>query len=220
MNFNTFLFDLSDAPIKVVAPSVDFSAYVSIDLSIDNKALEEFDISCSHSWIVYLDQYLQSRNKSIAFGGYLESRSIYNRSDYFNAKTSLDVRNIHLGIDLWCPAETPVLAAFDGVIHSFQDNTNHGDYGPTIILKHYIDDVEFYTLYGHLSRSSIISLCKNTLISKNQVIGFLGKADVSISSSGQLDMGFWYMAKILHVRSNSWLALFALILVCLLHLLK
>ncbi len=76
-------------------------------------------------------------------------------------------------MDLWCAAETSVLAAFDGVVHSFQDNTKYGDYGPTIVLKHCIDSVTFYTLYGHLSRSSIKTLYKNTQISKEQVIGYL-----------------------------------------------
>jgi len=179
MDFNTFLFRLSEAPIKVIAPMVDFSDYVSIDLSLNNKALQNFDVSCSQSWIRYIHEYLQSRNKSIAFGGYLESRSIYNRSEYFNANNTLENRNIHLGMDLWCAAETPVLAAFDGVVHSFKDNTNHGDYGPTLVLKHYIDTVEFYTLYGHLSKSSIKNLNKNTQISKSQCIGYLGDSSVN-----------------------------------------
>lgn len=179
MNFKTFLFQLSETPIKVIAPSVDFSGYVSIDLSLDNKALQNFDVSCSQSWISYMNLYLQSRNKSIAFGGYLESRSIYNRSDYFNAENVLEARNIHLGIDLWCAAETPVLAAFDGVVHSFKDNTNHGDYGPTIVLKHCIHTVEFYTLYGHLSKSSIKTLTKNSQVVKGQIIGNLGSSSVN-----------------------------------------
>jgi murein DD-endopeptidase MepM/ murein hydrolase activator NlpD len=179
MDFNTFLFRLSNAPVKVIAPSVDFSDYVSIDLSTDNKTLKDIDANCSNSWIVYINQYLQDRKKSIAFGGYLEPRSIYNRSNYFNSKSASEARNIHLGIDLWCAAETLVLAAFDGVVHSFKNNTNHGDYGPTIILKHYIDNVEFYTLYGHLSKSSIKTLRKNTQVSKEQVIGYLGDSEVN-----------------------------------------
>ena len=179
MDFKTFLFELSQTPIKVIAPSVDYSAYVPIDLSKDNKALENFDTSCSQSWMAYINQYLQDRNKSVAFGGYLETRSIYTRSTHFETKNALESRNIHLGIDLWCAAETPVLAAFDGVVHSFQDNTNHGDYGPTIVLKHCIKGVAFYTLYGHLSKLSIKTLHKNTQIVKEQVIGCLGGADVN-----------------------------------------
>ena len=179
MDFNAFLFQLSKNPIKVIAPSIDFTSYISIDLSMDNKALQNFDVSSSQSWIKYLNQYLNSRKKSIAFGGYLESRSIYNRSDYFNPKNTLEVRNIHLGMDLWCAEGTAVLAAFDGVVHSFKDNINYGDYGPTVILKHCIDNVEFYTLYGHLSRLSIKTLYKNSQILKGQEVGFLGSSDVN-----------------------------------------
>ncbi|MDB4289596.1 peptidoglycan DD-metalloendopeptidase family protein [Flavobacteriaceae bacterium] len=179
MDFKTFLFELSQTPVRVIAPSVDFSAYVPIDLSKDNKALEDFDTSCSQSWMAYINQYLHDLNKSVAFGGYLETRSIYTRSTHFETNNALESRNIHLGVDLWCAAETPVLAAFDGVVHSFQDNTNHGDYGPTIVLKHCINGVTFYTLYGHLSKSSIKTLYKNTQIIKEQVIGYLGDAAVN-----------------------------------------
>ena len=179
MDFNTFLFRLSKTPVKVIAPILDFESYVPIDLSKDNNALENFDTSCSQSWITYVNNYLQTRNKLIAFGGYLEVRSIYSRSAYFNAKSLSDERNIHLGVDLWCSSETPVLAAFDGVVHSFKDNTNFGDYGPTIILKHCIDSVTFYTLYGHLSRSSIKTLSKNRQVVKEQTIGWLGSSEVN-----------------------------------------
>ena len=179
MDFITFLKELSKTPIKVIAPSVDFGSYVSIDLSNNNKELEEFDIECSASWSNYLHYYLKSRQKLIAFGGYLERRSLYKRSKHFNKAGSFNSRNIHLGIDLWCGKDTPVLAVFDGVIHSFLDNTNFGDYGPTLVVKHSIKNVIFYTLYGHLSRSSIKSLHKNTQILKGQVIGFLGDSKIN-----------------------------------------
>lgn len=179
MDFNFFLMELSTKPIKVVAAEVDFTAYVSIDLSVGNKELEKFDTKCSDSWTKYIEYFLKSHHKSIAFGGYLECRNLYDRSDYFNQTGSFNSRNIHLGIDLWCAEETPVMAAFDGVVHSFADNTNYGDYGPTIVLKHCIKNVVFYTLYGHLSRVSIMGLNKNTQILKNQVIGFVGGSKVN-----------------------------------------
>ena len=179
MDFNTFLFKLSKHPIKVIAPAIDFESYVPIDLSKDNKALDKLDTSCSQSWTTYINNFLKTRHKLIAFGGYLEPRSIYSRSAYFNTKNMLEERHIHLGVDLWCAAETPVLAAFDGVIHSFKNNTNHGDYGPTIILKHCINSITFYTLYGHLSKASIKTLYKNTQITKGQVIGYLGCSEVN-----------------------------------------
>ena len=179
MDFRIFLEKLSRLPIKIIAPSVDFSSYTPIDLTDNNKELDEFDIECSMSWSKYLKNFLKSRHKSIAFGGYLERRSLYKRSKHFNKAGSLIGRNIHLGIDLWCETDTPVLAVFDGLIHSFSDNTNFGDYGPTIVLKHCIKDVVFYSLYGHLSRSSIKSLIKNTQITQGQVIGNIGCSDIN-----------------------------------------
>jgi murein DD-endopeptidase MepM/ murein hydrolase activator NlpD len=46
-------------------------------------------------------------------------------------------------------------AALDGRVHSFQNNDSLGNYGPTIILEHQVEDLTFYTLYGHLSLNSI-----------------------------------------------------------------
>ena len=46
----------------------------------------------------------------------------------------------------------------DAKLHNFKNNTNHGDYGLTLILKHSINEFEFYTLYGHLSVPYIVNL--------------------------------------------------------------
>ena len=81
---------------------------------------------------------------------------------------------MHLGIDLWASAETNVYAPLDGIIHSFADNQGIGNYGPTIILEHSIDDVRFYTLYGHLSRLSLQDLYNGKKFNKGEKIGELG----------------------------------------------
>jgi murein DD-endopeptidase MepM/ murein hydrolase activator NlpD len=123
---------------------------------------------------------VRSKKAQVAYGGYLEQRNIYKRSTYFNQQVNPnDERNIHLGIDIWAPAGTKVLAAWDGELHSFQNNTNHGDYGPTIILKHVIDGFTFYTLYGHLSLNSISTLCVGNQIAQGEVIAFLGDSVVN-----------------------------------------
>ncbi|WP_235869110.1 hypothetical protein [Polaribacter aquimarinus] len=72
-----------------------------------------------------------------------------------NNQTKDNQRNIHLIIDLWCKENIKVLAVLDGEIHSFKNNNNYGDYGPTIILKHGIGSHRFYTLYGDLTLNSI-----------------------------------------------------------------
>ena len=105
-------------------------------------------------------------------------RTIYKRSSHFNLNVAT-ARNIHIGADLWCKANAPVFAPLDATLHSFKNNTNFGDYGPTIILKHHIKGVEFYTLYGHLSLTSIKNLKVNQVFKQGEQLGTLGDATVN-----------------------------------------
>ena len=179
MNFDKFLFNISDEPLKIIDSEIDYKDYTSIDLSIKNKDIERFDISDSESFEFYIINYLNSKKAKVAFGGYLEKRNIYRRSSHFNQESIENERNIHLGIDLWCEANTTVLAVLDGKIHSFQNNTNYGDYGPTIIIEHLVAGIEFYSLYGHLNLASLKNLKVGDLVFKGQIIGFLGNAAVN-----------------------------------------
>jgi murein DD-endopeptidase MepM/ murein hydrolase activator NlpD len=121
---------------------------------------------------------LAKHNAKVAFGGYFEIRNLYKRSSIFNDST-VEERNIHIGLDLWIKAGTAVLAAVEGVIHSFNNNVGVGDYGPTIILEHNIDRQKFYTLYGHLSVESLSELRIGTPVAKGQQIATLGNASVN-----------------------------------------
>lgn len=178
-DFKTRLAALATQNICVIDASISKSDYTPIDLSEANTDLQNFDISSSKDWDTYITNYLNKRNKKVAFGGYLEKRGIYNRSDYFNNPNLETERNIHIGLDLWIAAGTSVLAAFNGEVHSFNDNTNYGDYGPTIILKHELEGFVFYTLYGHLSRESLSNLKLGEKVSQGQTIAYLGEAEVN-----------------------------------------
>ena len=170
---------IQPSSINVIDSSIKKSDYIPIDLSKNNNDLLQFDVSSSSAWEKYINDYLKSNQKELAYGGYLETRNLYDRSSYFNTVSKENQRNIHIGLDLWCPANTNVLAAFNGVVHSFNNNTNFGDYGPTIILKHQIDDFSFYTLYGHLSINSLEKLAKGKEVKQGEVIAQLGTAEVN-----------------------------------------
>lgn len=169
---------ISKKTLKVIDASIAFEDYIPISISSENKELN-FNISSSSEWEVYIANYLKENTAKVAFGGYLEKRDIYNRSEYFAKQSEDNQRNIHLGIDLWCAAETKVLAVLDGEIHSFKNNRNHGDYGPTIILKHTIEMKVFYSLYGHLSENSINNISIGDTVLEGQVIGELGTKSVN-----------------------------------------
>ena len=173
-----FLNNISQKPLHVVDVSIPFKEYIPISLATSNKELT-FDISSSREWEAYLENYFSRDEKTVAFGGYLEVRDIYSRSEHFNKLSEENQRNIHLGIDLWCATGTDILAVLEGEIHSFKNNTNYGDYGPTIIIKHLIEGKEFYSLYGHLSLESLEGILVGAKVKQGEKIGTLGDSSVN-----------------------------------------
>lgn len=130
---------------------------LKLDFTISNIGLREVDLSDTESFDAFVFQQLRSASKPYGHGGYLEKRDIYRRSEVF-ATAQEDFRNIHLGIDIWTAAGSPIFAPLDGKVHSFQDNEGFGNYGPTIILEHQVEGQLFYSLYGHLRRDDLQSL--------------------------------------------------------------
>ena len=159
--------------VKVIDSSIETGDYVALNLSKSNIDLLSFNCNNVQKFENYIESYLQKNNGKVAFGGYNEVRSLYKRSSIFKSETQLE-RNIHIGLDFWIKAETPVLAAIDGRIHSFKNNLGLGNYGPTIILEHEIENLVFYTLYGHLSEKSILTLKIGNEFKKGMPIATLG----------------------------------------------
>ena len=172
----TLLHDIEN--VKVIDAKIDYNQYVPLDLSIKNETLRERNIDNAADFEKYIENYLTENNAKVAYGGYNEIRNLYKRSEIFN-DSKTEERNIHIGLDLWIKAGTPVLAAVDGFIHSFNYNTGVGDYGPTIILEHKIEEHTFYTLYGHLSLESISHIEIGDIYEKGQQIATLGDATVN-----------------------------------------
>lgn len=130
----------------------------------------------------HIQALLQNHQCRYGIGGYNENRTIYARSDIFNddkakapGKTVAEPRRLHLGIDIWGQAGTPVYVPIGGVVHSFAFNEGFGDYGATIILQHQLDTIVFHTLYGHLSLSDLQGLREGKFVSQGETIGHFGQ---------------------------------------------
>ena len=162
----------------VIESSIPYSKYTPLDLSISNQELSNIDMSDSTAVETYIENHLQKNNTKVAFGGYNEKRNLYKTSLIFNDDEN-EERNIHIGMDLWIKAGTPVLAALDGEVFGFDFNTGKGNYGPTIILKHTVENHTFYTLYGHLSVESIENIEIGSRFKKEQTVATLGDASVN-----------------------------------------
>jgi murein DD-endopeptidase MepM/ murein hydrolase activator NlpD len=95
---------------------------------------------------------------------------------------------VHLGVDLFAPAGTPVDAPLPAVVHSVAVNTSPLDYGPTILLRHELahpdapggPPLEFFSLYGHLSLASLVAqsgvprLRPGDAVAAGGVVGWVG----------------------------------------------
>ncbi|GAB3260663.1 hypothetical protein GCM10027347_25130 [Larkinella harenae] len=146
--------------------------YLTLDFTVDNPDLTGLDLADTAAFTAYVFGKLRGGGAAVGVGVYNEHRVIYRRSSHFNQTE--EPRCIHLGIDLWAEAGTPVFAALDGVVHSFRDNNQFGDYGPTIILEHRWESGPLYSLYGHLSRSSLTGLSEGKPVAAGQKIGEIG----------------------------------------------
>ncbi|PXY41307.1 peptidase M23 [Flavobacterium cheongpyeongense] len=165
-------------PTKIIDSTIAYSKYIPLDLSINNQILTGNKPGNSAYFEEYITNHLKKNNGEVAFGGYIEGRTLYQRSAIFK-NDLIPERNIHIGMDLWVKAETPVLAALDGKIHSFKNNIGLGDYGPTIILEHEIENQKFYTLYGHLSLESIEGISVGDFFKKGEYLANIGNSDVN-----------------------------------------
>ena len=166
------------ANVKVIAPEIDYADYIAFDLSATTTDFLNLPLTDSKAFEEFVENYFSKNQAKVAYGGYLEHRNLYQRSTVFK-DVNVEERNIHIGLDLWIKAGTPVLAALDGTIHSFQNNLALGDYGPAIIVEHEIDNEIFYTLYGHLSLESLDRKTEGQKVNKGEIIGSLGAPPVN-----------------------------------------
>ena len=156
---------------NIIDPQYSATDYFPIDLSIKNSFWDDNDVSDILTFENYLEEKRKENSKFIAHGGYKEQRALYRRSARFQAGA---VRDVHMGIDLWAPAGTSVHAIMDGKIHSFADNDDAGNYGPTLILEHDLEGKKLYSLYGHLSKSDMQGWEVGTRFRESEQIATLG----------------------------------------------
>lgn len=151
---------------------VKFESHLNLDLSKDNRALNEVDLNDENAFTDFIFNQLEAQPNAVGIGGYGEVRSLYSRSELFEGE---EPRTIHLGVDIWSTAGTEVFVPVDGIVHSFANRDIHGDYGPVIILKHEISDKIFHTLYGHLSVDSLEGLKKGGTFKAGSILGKMGE---------------------------------------------
>lgn len=156
-------------PVDLNGPAV-----TRLDLTDRNPLVAHADLRDTTAFEVIVNAMLAAENATIGVGGYLENRTIYRRSQHFGPGQAEEARSLHLGIDVWIAAGTPVLAPLPARIHSLADNAGFGDYGITVILQHELAGTTFYSLYGHLSRKEWTVLRVGQQLEKGQAFATVG----------------------------------------------
>jgi murein DD-endopeptidase MepM/ murein hydrolase activator NlpD len=142
-----------------------------LDFTEKNSDLAAMILNDTKLFSEYINDKLREANAKYGIGGYDEHRTIYSRSGIFDGE---EPRRLHLGIDIWGDAGTPVYCPIQGSVHSFAYNSADGDYGATLILEHETAGFVFHTLYGHLNLASVQGKMEGQLIEKGEWIAAFG----------------------------------------------
>lgn len=143
---------------------------LDLNLSADNPDLKFIDSQDKLGQ--YIQQKVRQESCLYALGGYGENRKIYSRFKHFDTESGK--RNIHLGIDFWADAGTPIYCPADGEVHSFRYNDHAGDYGATLILEHQQKGKTFYSLYGHIALSDLEKYQSKTSFKAGELLAHIG----------------------------------------------
>ncbi len=168
---------------RVVEPDLRTSNQVIFDLSIGSPEVANLaETADVESFTRRLFGRMDAANVRVGIGRYNEARLIYT-TDLFKVPgdDGPEWRTVHLGLDVFMEAGSPVFAPLDGVVHSFRNNAALLDYGPTIILEHTIAEQQltFYTLYGHLSEDSLGGLYEGKAVARGTQIAKIGSYPIN-----------------------------------------
>lgn len=162
---------------KIVPFNATQDKLLRMDFTFHNSTLTQDVINDTEKFSHYVSDKLEKAGALYGIGGYAENRVLYTRSNNYGGTDGEEPRRLHLGIDIWGKAGTPVFAPFGGMVHSFAFNDQFADYGATIILLHQLDGYAFYTLYGHLSLKDIAGLKEGDYIIIGQEFAHFGVAE-------------------------------------------
>jgi murein DD-endopeptidase MepM/ murein hydrolase activator NlpD len=119
------------------------------------------------------DAWFAATGAVYGLGLYAEDRTVYETPQFADA-ASPERRTVHLGIDVFAPAGTPVRAPLPGVVEVVAYNADPLDYGNTLFLRHEAEGLRFWTLYGHLA-GTLPGLCRpGQTVAVGQVVAHIG----------------------------------------------
>jgi 4-aminobutyrate aminotransferase-like enzyme/Ser/Thr protein kinase RdoA (MazF antagonist) len=171
----------------LAARTASFAPVLGVDLRVEPSLVLDLGVGSAlvggderdNSEPAFTDRVVAAMRAAgvrVAVGRYDEPRLLYVTPAFAAGDgTVAEHRTIHLGLDLFAEAKTPVYAPLEGEVHAADEHRLRLDYGGVIVLRHHTDDgVEFFTLYGHLSRASFARLRVGQRVARGEQIATLG----------------------------------------------
>jgi 4-aminobutyrate aminotransferase-like enzyme/Ser/Thr protein kinase RdoA (MazF antagonist) len=139
------------------------------DLSATGEVLRQFSgLPDVRALDAFLFGRMRDAGARVGIGRYREPRSLY-RAPHFETTDPAERRSVHMGIDLFVEAGTPIVAPLAGVVEAFANRAADDDYGPVIILRHETSERSpFWTLYGHLTADSLDGLTVGRRVARGE----------------------------------------------------
>ena len=160
----------------VIRPDVAKPKVLALDLTASGPDAEAWARLDADGAEKLIDERAAAAGADFAIGLYGEDRAVY-KGDAFETTSPGARRTVHIGIDIFAPAQEPVHAPFAGTVAFIHDDAVDFGFGPTVLLEHRTDEGDvFWTLYGHLSRSSVQKLSVGQAIAKGEAFTAFGAA--------------------------------------------
>lgn len=157
-------------PILPMAPMFDPELRASVTTALPTRG-ERPDMPAFSDRA--FDAWFAATGATYGLGLYAEDRTVYATPQFADA-ASPERRTVHLGVDVFAPAGTPVRAPLAGVVETVAYNADPLDYGHTLFLRHEEGGLRFWTLYGHLA-GTLPGLCQpGQAVTAGQVVAHLG----------------------------------------------
>lgn len=160
----------------------------------------------AEAWTGLVRRRMEDAGATVGIGRYDEVRQIYG-SELFRAPGDdpPEWRTVHLGIDVFLDAGSPVLAPFDAVVHSVANNAGFQDYGPTVVLEHRAplsggEEGKFWTLFGHLGEECLAQLYPGRPVAKGEAFARIG--DFPVNGNWVPHLHFQIITDLLGLEGN------------------
>tara|TARA_R110002049_G_scaffold44333_6_gene130156 strand:- start:8894 stop:11911 length:3018 start_codon:yes stop_codon:yes gene_type:complete len=160
----------------VIGVPLDAAPTGALSVEATSTPRNPFDMSHAEAAALGADTFGPD---DIWLGFYGEPRLIYTAPAFRQGPwKSSNRRTIHLGVDIFAPAGTPVSAPLAATVAFTEDRRGALDYGGMVILRHETPGGDvFHTLYGHLDPGSISNLKEGQKIASGEVFACFGADD-------------------------------------------